>query len=134
MSLFGVLRRGAVRRLEDRVAGDVVDVPARRDADAADLRGQRVAEVIAVQVQRGDHVEIFRPRQHLLERDVGDRVLDDDARAGLALGIWHHGPPSISSAPKFALRELVAPVAEGAFRELHDVPLVHERHALALLA
>ncbi len=38
--LVGVLRRGAVRRLEDRVAGHIVDVAARRDADAADLRRQ----------------------------------------------------------------------------------------------
>ena len=31
------------------------------------------------------------------------------------------------------LRDLVAPVAERAFGELHDVPLVHERDALALI-
>jgi hypothetical protein len=72
--------------LEDGVAGDVVDVAAGGDADAADLRRQRVAQVVAVQVERGDDVEIRRARQHLLERDVGDGVLDHDARAGLALG------------------------------------------------
>ena len=38
--LVRILRRGPVGRLENRVAGDVVDVSARRDADAADLRGQ----------------------------------------------------------------------------------------------
>ena len=37
-----VLRRRAVRGFEHRVAGDVVDVGARRDADAAHLRRQRV--------------------------------------------------------------------------------------------
>ena len=52
---------------------------------------------------------------------------------GLPSGIRHHGPPSISTAPKIALRDLVAPVAEGALGELHDVALVHERHALALV-
>ena len=56
----GVLRRGAVRGLEDRVAGLVVDVAAGRDADAADLRRQRVGQVVAVQVQRGDDVEVLR--------------------------------------------------------------------------
>ena len=56
--LVRVFGRGAVRGLENRVARDVVDVAARRDADAAHLRGQRVAEVIAVQVQRGDDIEI----------------------------------------------------------------------------
>ena len=75
-----------MRGLEDGVAGDVIDVAAGRDADAADLRGERVAQIIAVQVQRGDDVEIRRAREHLLERDVGDGVLDDDARAGFAFG------------------------------------------------
>ena len=75
-----------MRGLEDGVAGDVIDVAAGRDADAADLRGERVAEVIAVQVQRGDDVEIRRAGEHLLEGDVGDGVLDDDARAGFAFG------------------------------------------------
>ena len=48
---IGVLRRGAVGRLENRVAGVVVDIGAGRDADATDLRRQRVGEVIAVQIQ-----------------------------------------------------------------------------------
>ena len=73
--LVGVLGRGAVRGLEDGVAGDVVDVAAGGDADAADLRGQRVAEVIAVQIERGDDVEILGTGEHLLERDVGNGVL-----------------------------------------------------------
>ena len=79
--LVGVFRRRAVRRFEDGVAGDVVDVPARRDADAADLRRERVREIVAVQVRRRDDLELVRPRQHLLQRDVGNRILDDDTRA-----------------------------------------------------
>ena len=61
--------------LEDRVARDVVDVGARRDADAAHLRGQGVGHVIAVEVQRGDHVEVVGPRQHLLESDSAIKSL-----------------------------------------------------------
>ena len=75
-----------MRRFENGVAGDVIDIAAGRDADAADLRGERVAQVIAIQIQRGDDIEIFRPRQHLLQRDVRDRVLDHDAGARFALG------------------------------------------------
>ncbi len=56
----------------------VVDVAARRDADAADLRRQRVGQVVAVQVQGRDHVELVGARQALLEHDVGDRVLHQD--------------------------------------------------------
>ena len=56
--------------------------------------GQRVAQVIAVQVQRGDDIEIFRARQHLLQGDVGNRILDHDCRKrglGLFLRSLHLG-------------------------------------------
>ena len=122
-----------MRRLEDGVAGDVVDVAARRDADAADLRGERVGQVVAVQVRRGDDVELVRPRQHLLQRDVGDGVLDDDAGARLAVGNPAPGPAVDLDRAEELLRDLVAPVAEGALGELHDVALVHQRDALALV-
>jgi hypothetical protein len=58
-------------------------VGAGRDADAADLRGQRVGDVVAVEVQRGDHVVLGRTQQDLLQEGVGDAVLDDDVLAGL---------------------------------------------------
>ena len=89
MSWLAYFGRGAVRGLEDRVAGDVVDVAARRDADAADLRGQGVGEVIAVQVERGDDVELLRPRQHLLQRDVGD------GNRGRAASVFHFPAPCV---------------------------------------
>ena len=82
LSRLAYFGRGAVRGFEDGVAGDVIDVAAGRDADAADLGGQRVGEIIAVQVHRGDDVELVGPGQHLLQGDVGDGVLDED----LALG------------------------------------------------
>ena len=76
-----------MRGLEHRVAGQVVDVAARRDADAADLRRQRVRQIVAVQIHGRDHVELVGAGQHLLQGDVGDGVLDDDL-AGL-LGRVH---------------------------------------------
>src|SRR5204863_1518535 len=126
--LVGVLGRGAVRRLEHGVPGDVVDVPARGDADAADLCGQRVAQVVAVQVGRGDDVELLRTGEDLLKRDVGDGVLHHDAIGQLA-----PGPAVDLLGAEEVLGDLVPPVAEGAFGELHDVALVNESHALALL-
>src|SRR6476620_9266542 len=68
--LIGVLGSGAVRGLEDRVAGDVVDVPPRCDADAANLGGQGIRQVVPVEIRRRDNVELVGPRQHLLKRDV----------------------------------------------------------------
>ena len=77
--LAGKTRRGAVRGLEHREA--IADVAAGRDADAAHLRRERVRDVIAVEIQRGDDVVVFRPQQHLLQEIVRDHVLDDDFMA-----------------------------------------------------
>ena len=115
-----------MRGFEDGVAGHVVDVRAGGDADPADLRGQRVADVVAVQVQSSDHVVVGGAQQDLLEEVVGDDVLDDDAVRELAPG----ATVDLDGA-EFTLGELVAPVAEAAFRELHDVALVDDGDALA---
>ena len=117
-----------MRGFEDGVAGDVIDVAAGRDADAADLRRERVAEIIAVEVERGDDVEILgrvstccsvmSAMASLMTMPCGSlapRAAVDFHRAELALG------------------QLVAPIAERAFGVLHDVALVDNRHALALL-
>ena len=68
------------------------------------------------------------PQQDLLQERVGDHVLDDDVAAGLR--IPERAPRSAIDLlrAELALRERVAPVAEGALGELHDVALVHERH------
>src|ERR1035437_5069479 len=141
-----VLRRRAVCRFEDGMAGHVVDVSARRDPDAAHLRGEGIRKIVAVEIHRRDDVELVRTREHLLERDVGDRVLDEDlpaserrlllgVRRGLALLFLRPLPlvPGVRLGGELALGEGVAVVPEGAFRELHDVALVDERDALALV-
>src|SRR5215468_9226971 len=61
-----ILGRRAVRRLEQRVSGLVVDVRAGGDADTAHLRGQRIGQEIAREVAAGDHVELVGPREDLL--------------------------------------------------------------------
>ena len=44
-----------------------------------------------------------------------------------------HGPAPIGCGAELLLRQLVAPVAERALGELHDVALVHERHRDAIV-
>src|SRR6266568_847294 len=140
-----VLRGGAMGRLEDRVPGDVVRVPARRDPDAAHLRRERVGEVVAVQVRGRDDVELLGPREDLLERDVRDRVLHEDLalrELRLLLGgrrllaLRRLGPlpllPGVDPVPELALGERVPVVPERALRVLHDVALVNEGDAPAL--
>ena len=127
--LAGVLRRRAVRRLEDPVAADVVDVGPGRDADPTDLGGQGVGDVVAVEVRGGDDVEVRRTGQHLLQRDVGDGVLDEELVPRLAVAVV----PADGDVGELLAHEVVAPLAEGALGELLDVPLVHHRHGLALV-
>src|SRR5436309_1195328 len=69
-----VLRRRSMSCLENRVAGVVIDIGPGRDADAADLRGERIGQVIAVQVHGRDDIVILRPDEHELQGDVGDRI------------------------------------------------------------
>src|SRR5690606_41876050 len=59
-------RRGAVGGFEARVL--IRYVGARRNADAAHLRSQRVGEIVAVQVGGGDHIVVGgRSEEHTSE-------------------------------------------------------------------
>src|SRR5690606_18649368 len=112
-------------RLEDGVPGVVVNVATRRDADATDAGGQGVANVIAIEVHRGDNVVLGRAEQNLLQEGVGDHILDGDRLTRLRLegAPW---PAVELSGAKVVLGTLVAPIAEGPLGELHDVPLVDQ--------
>ena len=122
-----------MRRLEDRHTRLVVDVRARRDADAAHGRRERVGDVVTVEVQRRDHVVLCRTRQDLLQERIADAVLNDNGVA--CLRILELAPRALVDQRRavLALRQLVAPVAESALGELLDVALVNERHRLAVI-
>ena len=101
--LAGVLRCGAVDRLED--GGLLADVRARRDPEAADQPGGKVAHDVAVQVRQHENVVQLRLLDQLHAHVVDDPVLEADA--SLVLG-----------------RDLLTALEEEAVRELHDVRLV----------
>src|SRR5699024_512098 len=119
----GVLGRGAVGGFEDRVAGQIVDVGARRDADPAHLRGEGVGDVVAVQVHRGDDAVLLGTRQDLLQERVGDYILHDYT-------IRQPAPGAAVDLDGAVLLpgHLIPPVPEAALGELHDVALVDQRH------
>src|SRR5215470_4257133 len=118
-----VLRRRAMRGLEQRVSGLVIDVGAGGDADAAHLRGEGVGEEIAREVATGDDIELVGTGEDLLEEGVGDGVLDEDlARGRLAAAIV----PAHELVGEFLLGQGIAPLHEHAFRVLLDVALVDE--------
>ena len=133
MVFVSILRCGAVSGFKDRVAGDVVDVATRCDADTANLCSESVGEVVAVEVERRDDVEISRTCQHLLQGDVSDRVFDDDSCTGFALGDHTPWAAVDFDSAEFIFRTLITPVTESTFGVFHDVALVHDRQRLAAL-
>ena len=114
--------------LENAVAGHVVDVGPRSDADASHLGGQGVGQVVAVEIHGGDHLELGRPGEHLLEGDVGDGILHQDLVAGVAVAVV----PAHGHVGELLAHQLVAPAAERPLGELHDVALVHPVDPLAV--
>src|SRR5208282_3232859 len=100
----------------------------------------------AVEVHSRNHIELVRTGQHLLQGNVGNRVLDEDpagsfrrvhlrVRLRLALRALDAVPllPREYVIRELALGQLIAPIAERALGKFHDVALVHNRHALALV-
>ena len=109
-----------MRHLEDAVAGLVIDVAARSHADTADLGGQHVGNVIAVEVQRGDDAEFLRVGDCILQESVaGDARHDQPARGEIG--------------PELPLGQFIGPVAEGALGIFHDVAVVDQGHAAAMM-
>ena len=113
--------RDAVGGLEDGVAGLEVDVSARGHPHAAHLRGEHVGDVVAVEVGRDDDAVLLRVQDGVLqERIAGDRGEEEAARrqVGAVLALGH----------------VIGPVHEGALGILHNVPVVHEGDAPAVVA
>src|SRR5690606_26141326 len=123
--LPGILRGRAVRRLENGVAGHVVDVGAGRDTDASNLRGERIRDVVSVEIHGGDDIVFIGPREDLLQEGIGNHVFDNDAIGQLA--------PRTSAElfrSELPLGQLIAPIPKSALGELHDVAFVDKRDAL----
>src|SRR5205814_8801791 len=104
-----------------------------RYADPADLGRKRIAQIITRQMQRRDDVEIFRSRQDLLQSDVCNRVFDNHSGARLIHRDFAPGSAIDFFRAEILLRDLIAPIAKCALGELHDVALVDQRYALALV-
>ncbi|MNC89308.1 hypothetical protein D3C83_52210 [compost metagenome] len=106
--------------------GDTLtDVATGRDAESANLGGCRVGEIVSVEIRSRDHGIFGWAKQQLLEHGVGDAVANDHC---ICTGAFRCVALSTGCLTELFFRNLVAPVTEGALGELHDVPLVHERH------
>src|SRR4051794_41138927 len=98
------------------MACNVIDVGSRRDADATNARSQCVADVVAIQIRRRNHIVLSRSGKYLLQERVRDDVFDYEATARLTirnLAPW--AAVDFLCTIKLA-RHAVAPVTKAAFR------------------
>ena len=110
-----------MRGLEDRVAGLVVDAAARGHGHAAYLRGEHIGDVVAVAVGRDDHAVFLRVQDGVLQERIAGNRREEQAARGQVGAV-------------FALSHVVGPVHEGALGVFHDVAVVHEGDAPAVVA
>src|SRR5690606_5881455 len=108
-------------------------VGARSDTDTAHFRGQRVGQVVTVQVQGRDHVILGRTQQDLLQHGVSDGVLHDNVLAGVRVLELHPRAAVQQLGTELVTGHFVAPFLEGTFGELHDVALVNDSHGAAII-
>ena len=113
-----------MRGLEHAVL--VADVGPRRHAQAAHLGRAGVREVVAVEIRSGEHLVFVGPQEHLLKHRVGDAVFDENLAGRERSREVFLGDAEVR---ELIPGDLVAPVAESALGELHDVALVHQRDA-----
>ena len=116
-----------MRGFEHGVPRAVVDVGTRGNTDTTHLGGQGIGAVVAVQVQRGHHGVLLRVDENFLQEGIADAILDDDAVGQLAPGAIADG-----FGTELAASQVIAPVAEATFGELHDIALVHQGHIRAV--
>src|SRR2546421_275164 len=90
--------------------------PIRLIISAAHLSGKFIGEIIAIQVRRRDDIKILRPRQHLLKRDVGNRIFNNDPGSRASLGDLAPWAPIYLLGAEEIFGDLVSPVAEASFR------------------
>ncbi len=103
----------------------VTDVRARGDTDTTHLCCQRIGDVVTIQVHTGDHVILSRTQQDLLQERIGNHIFNDDLFTGVrVLNFLPWAAVDQFTAELFG-RQLVAPVFERAFGELHDIAFVH---------
>ena len=114
-----------MRGLENSVPCLVVYISARCYPDAADLSRERVRDIVPIQVERRYHIIFLRLYEDILQECIADIVLYLDA-APLS---GYHDLAIPLLCPVFLSRRLIAPCAEAAFGELHDVALMDQGDA-----
>ena len=99
------------------------------NANTTHLRSQSVRHIVAIEVEGGNHAVLGGAQQNLLQKGVGNHVFNDDVFAGF--GIFNLAPWAAVNqlSAKLFHGQVVAPITEATFGELHDVALVHQGQA-----
>ena len=111
----------------------VGQVGARSDTDTTDFSRQGVGQVVTVEVEGGNDIVLGRTQQDLLQHGVGDGVFNDDVFAGSRVLELHPGTAIEQGCAELFSGNLVGPLFEGTFGELHDVAFVHDGQRVAVI-
>ena len=122
--LTGIFRCSTVRGFEQCAIR--TDVCARCDTDTANLRRQGVRDVVTVQVHTRDNVVFSRTQQDLLQECVSNYIFNDDFFAVVWVLNFHPRSAVDQLTAELFTRQLVTPILEGTFGELHDVAFVNQ--------
>ena len=123
--LTGVLGSRAMSRLKQRHL--MADVGAGSQTEPADQGDGRVGQIVPIKIGQRHHAVFFGPRLYLLKNGICDTILDEDfALRHLTVPFFPQRLFRDEGVAKFSRRDLVAPFAEGALGELHDVALVDQ--------
>ena len=109
------------------------NVGAGSDTDSAYLCGQCVRNVISVQIQGRQYTEFCRAQEDFLKKGVGQHIFDHYFFPGF--GISEFAPWAFADdfGPEFPFGQRISPVAEAAFRKLHDIAFVNQSHGWAFV-
>ena len=119
-------------RFEQRTL--VANVRTRSDTDTANLRRQGIGDVVTVQVHTSDNVIFCRAQQDLLQERIGNHIFNDDLFTGFRVLDFLPRTAIDQLAAELFASQLVTPVFERAFGELHDVAFVHQRYRITVVS
>ena len=113
------------------MAGNIIDISSRRNAQTAYLRSSCIAQIVPIQIRRGNNLVFIGPEQNLLEHGIGNSILDN--YFAIAAGPGSYIGFRYCFACKFFLCHFITPFAESTFGEFHYISLVHECYGFMMV-
>ena len=112
--MSGYVGSSAMSSFKNSMPTDIIDISSRSDADTAYHGSQLIGNIVTIQIQCGNHRIFFRHQQRVLQKGIGNAILDNQ-------------PPLRQRITKFPLCQFISPLFETSFGEFHYIPLVYQR-------